>query len=341
MKHYLVTGGTGFIGSFLVKKLVLSGHKVRVLDNNIRGSLEKLGNFHKEIEFIEGDIRNPEIVHKACKNIDSVAHLAYINGTEYFYKIPETILEVALKGALNVFDACIKENVEEIIIASSSEVYQSTEIIPTHEKVPFIIPDPTNPRYSYGAGKMMTEMLALNYGKKFFKKVLIFRPYNVYGPAMGWEHVIPQFITRIHEIIKNDSKNNTLNFSIQGTGNETRAFIYIDDFIEGLMHVIERGNHLEVYNIGTMQEISIKKLAQEVAHYFKKEIIIQANPALQGSVTRRCPHTQKLQDLGFIPHISLQTGIAKTAEWYIHHYNEIQKINLSSSFSGAHNAQLS
>ncbi|MFT6765278.1 MAG: nucleoside-diphosphate-sugar epimerase [Alteromonas naphthalenivorans] len=325
MKKYLVTGGTGFIGSALVKRLVKEGNSVRVLDNNIRGSIEKLGDVYKDIEFIEGDIRNADIVKKACSGIDSVAHLAYINGTEYFYKMPELVLDVGVRGMLNVIDACIENNIKELILASSSEVYQSTERIPTDESVPLIIPDPLNPRYSYGAGKMISEMLAINYGRKHFDRVLIFRPFNVYGPNMGWEHVIPQFALRMNEIsLKTDA--DTVDFPIQGGGLETRAFIYIDDFIDGLMHVIIKGKHLQTYHIGTMNEVAIKDVACEVGNYFKKEVHIIGGATTQGSVSRRCPDNSKVCALGFCPKISLKDGISATTAWYQAHAQEVQKI---------------
>jgi len=186
-KKYLITGGTGFIGSALVKRLVEEGNSVRVLDNDIRGAAERLNDINSEIELIKGDIRDAKAVQEACKGVNSVIHLAYINGTEYFYKMPELVLEVGVKGMMNVIDGCIKENVKEIVLASSSEVYQSPPKIPTDETAPLSIPDPLNPRYSYGAGKIISELLTLNYGRKHFDRVVIFRPHNVYGPDIGWK----------------------------------------------------------------------------------------------------------------------------------------------------------
>ena len=197
MKHYLVTGGSGFIGSALVKDLVRQGHTVRVLDSHLRGSPERLKEVLKDIELMSGDIRDQEIVEKACRGVDSVCHLAYVNGTEYFYSKPELVLEIAVKGIVHVLDACRKKNVPELILASSSEVYQRPHVIPTPETIPYLIPDPLNPRFSYAGGKMISELMVIHYGQKYFKRVLIFRPHNVYGPEMGWEHVIPQFIMRM------------------------------------------------------------------------------------------------------------------------------------------------
>jgi len=199
-KRYLVTGGTGFIGSALVKALVNAGHSVKVLDNNIRGNVKSLESVKDQIEMVQVDIRDSKAVEDACSDIDGVIHLAYINGTEYFYTKPELVLDVGVKGMINVIDACMKKGIKELIVASSSEVYQSPSQIPTPETVPLIVPDPLNPRYSYGSGKIISEMLTINFGRKNFDRAVIFRPHNVYGPAMGWEHVIPQFALRMKEL---------------------------------------------------------------------------------------------------------------------------------------------
>ena len=154
---------------------------------------------------------------------------------------------------INVIDGCIKNNVKELILASSSEVYQTASKIPTDETASLIVPDPLNPRYSYGGGKIISELLTINYGRKYFDRAIVFRPHNVYGPDMGWEHVIPQFVLRMKELSKGKGKN--IKFPIQGTGKQTRAFCFIDDFIGGLMLVLEKGKHLGIYNIGTMEEM--------------------------------------------------------------------------------------
>ena len=130
-----------------------------------------------------------------------MVHLAYINGTKNFYKLPVEILDVAIHGLMNVVEACIKYKVQELYLASSSEVYHHPEKVPTKEQdVILKIPDIYNPRYTYGGGKILTELVGINYGRKFFKKLIIFRPHNVYGPKMGNDHVIPQFIKRIKNL---------------------------------------------------------------------------------------------------------------------------------------------
>jgi nucleoside-diphosphate-sugar epimerase len=201
----LVTGGSGFIGSGLVKALVHAGNRVRVFDNNSRGNPRRLKEVAKDIEFIDGDIRDADAVFRAAEGMDEVHHLAFINGTEFFYKAPELVLDVGVRGMVNVVDACHRNGVGTLILASSSEVNQRPPKIPTDESAPLVVPDPHNPRYCYGAGKLISEVMAVNFGRKFFQHVLIFRPHNIYGPDMGFEHVIPQFALRLHRLKANQS----------------------------------------------------------------------------------------------------------------------------------------
>ena len=315
-KKILVTGGAGFMGSSLVKKLLDKNLEVRVLDNYQRGNGFRLNDIRSKIDFIEGDIRDEKIVEKACKGIDTVFHLAYLNGTEFFYTKPDIVLDIAVKGMTNIIDSSIKNNISEFFLASSSEVYQTPDHTPTTEDVSLIIPDILNPRYSYGGGKMLCELMTVNYGKKFFEKSIIFRPHNVYGPNMGWEHVVPNFITKIF----NNSLNNNsseIKLDIQGKGDETRAFIYIDDFIDGLLKVYDKGENLNVYNIGTTNEISIIDLANKIAKYFEKKIKIIPGKIQKGSTKRRCPDISKISNLGFSPKYTIEEGIKLTADWYI------------------------
>lgn len=323
---YLVTGGTGFMGSALVKQLVKEGEFVRVLDNDSRGAMGRLKDISDQIEFVKTDIRDPESVQKACKGMDSVCHLAYLNGTEFFYSMPEIVLEIGVKGMINVLDACIKEGVKELMLASSSEVYQTPPYVPTDETVPLSVPDPLNPRYSYGGGKIISELMVINYGRKYFERVIIFRPHNVYGPDMGWEHVIPQFVLRMKELCEENS-GKQVNFPIQGSGEETRAFVFIDDFIEGLMLVIKKGQHLGIYNIGVTEEISIKRVAMEVGKYFGKKVIIIPGKPAKGGALNRCPDISKLKKLGYIPKVSFSQGLKLTAAWYDKNAEKKQKIN--------------
>ncbi len=315
-KTYLVTGGTGFIGSALVRRLVKEGHRVRVLDDNSRGAARKLGDAAGAIEIFTGDVRDPHAVKQAIRGADCVCHLAYINGTEYFYSKPELVLDVALKGMINVLDACVEHRVRELVLASSSEVYQTPPVVPTPEDVPLNVPDALNPRYSYGGGKIISELMLINYGRKFFDRAMIFRPHNAYGPEMGWEHVIPQFAMRMEALVaERRPASGVMDFPIQGTGSETRAFVYISDLIDGVLRVLEQGDHLGVYHIGTEVETTIADLAHAVARCFGREIRVVPGELRPGSPLRRCPDITRMRGLGYHPRVPLAEGLAATVEW--------------------------
>ena len=318
MRTYLVTGGLGFLGSHLVKALLESGHRVRVLDDCSRGSEDRLGAARTEIEILKGDVRDREVVRGAVRGVDGVCHLAAVNGTEHFYKRPAHVLDVGVNGMLNVLDGCIRAGVGELIFASSSEVYQTPSTTPTDESVPLVVPDPRNPRYSYGGSKIIGELLAIHYGREYFRRVLIVRPHNVFGPNMGREHVIPQLTARLLRL-KATVREDEIPLPIQGTGEQSRAFIYIEDFIVGLMKVIERGEHLNIYNIGTTDEWTIRDVAHRVAACLDARIRLVPGPEPPGGTARRCPDVGKLERLGFRPQFSFDDGLRWTVAWYAAH----------------------
>lgn len=312
-KHYLVTGGSGFIGSAVVNAMVDAGYKVTVLDDNSRGNPRRLSSCLSKIKMINGDVRKYEDVLRASEGVDGIAHLAYVNGTEFFYTKPDLVLDVGVKGMMNVIDACKHHNIKELVLASSSEVYQTPPVVPTPEDVPLSVPDVMNPRYSYGGGKIISEMMAINYGK-YFDRVLIFRPHNVFGEDMGWEHVIPQFALRMSEI--KQASPEKLKFPIQGKGTETRSFIYIKDFVDGYMTMLEKGQHLNVYNIGTMEELSIANVATLVGKCFDRDVELVPGPEAKGGTPRRCPEMKKLYSLGFKPKWTLSQALPQVVKWY-------------------------
>ena len=301
-KTFLVTGGTGFIGRNIVSLLLKKNYNILVLDNGSRGAFNKIIN--KRIKYIKGDIREKKLLNKCLKEVNAVIHLAYINGTKYFYEKPDVILDVAIKGLINIFDGCKKYKIKELYLASSSEVYQTPLKIPTDENEMLKIPDIYNPRYSYGGGKILTELMGIHYGKKFFKRLIIFRPHNVYGPNMGNEHVIPEFIKKMKSI-KNKS------FKIQGSGNEIRSFIYIEDFIDAFDLILHKGEHLNIYNIGTNEKIKIKDLAKKIAKIINKKIEIKKSPLKKGGTKIRVPNNKKIKMLGFKTKFSLDSGLSK------------------------------
>jgi nucleoside-diphosphate-sugar epimerase len=296
-----VTGGSGFLGRAVVSVLSKIGHKLVIIDNNFRGNKNLL---EKDIEFHNVDIRNQEEVIRATKNIDCVIHLAFINGTKYFYENPELVTEVGIRGMLNLHEAIKINRIDELIVFSTSETYQEASIIPTPENIPLVIPNILNPRYSYGGSKIATELITVNMTSKFLKSWKIIRPHNIYGPNMGKEHVIPALF--------NKAKHSTNgNLQIEGSGKQTRSFCEIEDFAQAFELIFLKGEFNEIYNVGTLEEIQIKDLAKKVLATIGIDLVIEESAANPGETQRRCPDTTKIKSLGFQPSVSLDQGLLK------------------------------
>ena len=311
-KKCAVTGGAGFIGAYLVKELVNRGWDVVVIDNLARGADSRFASVADQVRLETCDIRDEEAVTKAVAGREVVFHLAAINGTENFYKRPELVLDVGLRGAISAVNSCRRADVPDLVVASSAEVYQTPPMVPTPEDVPLMLPDSLNPRYSYGGSKLLSELIAFNYAQEHFRKVQVFRPHNVYGPDMGWKHVVPQFALRALDC--RDAGNP--DFAIQGTGHETRAFAYVDDVVDGIIRMYENGDHREIYHIGNDEEVSIRDLVARTGDAVGIKLNIVEGPAAEGATPRRCPDISKMRALGYDPKIGLAEGIARTAQWY-------------------------
>ncbi len=323
--RFLVTGGTGFLGAALVRRLVKDGHAVRVLDDNSRGAPRRLADIAGDIELVTGDVRDEQAVQAAARGVDCLVHLAAVNGTEFFYSKPDLVLDVGVRGILNVVSACRRCDVGHLVVASSSEVYQTPPSVPTDESVPLVVPDVLNPRYSYGGSKIVSELVAINAGRTGIGRVSVFRPHNVYGPDMAWEHVIPQFCLRaMAQIAQHPS--GPLPFPIQGDGTQTRSFAHIDDMIDGLKLVIERGGHLEIYHVGNPEELTIAEVARHVVAAFGRAAAIEKSDLPEGSTLRRCPDISKLRALGYQPKISFAEGIGPVVSWYREHAHLRQQV---------------
>lgn len=325
MKQVLVTGGSGFLGSALVRRLVERGYQVSVLDDNSRGSQTRLAAIASEIEIINGDVRDAEAVQKAVQGKDWVFHLAFVNGTEFFYQYPGRVLDVGVRGHLNVMDACLATGIEKFIYASSSEVYQTPPTVPTDESAPASIPDVKNPRYSYGGAKLIGELMTLHSGSDTdaIGERIIFRPHNFYGPDMGNEHVIPQLTKKVLEAHQAQQDGKTT-IQIQGDGSQTRSFCYVEDGANGAVIAAEKGKDGEIYHIGTQEEITIRYLLERIAGHMNVEVDIVPGPIPEGGTPRRCPDISKLRALGYEPEWSLEQGLEKTVPWYTDAYTHSQ-----------------
>lgn len=320
-KRILVTGGSGFLGAALCMKLLRDGHIVTSFDDNSRNT-NLFANDHKNLHAIVGDVRDENAVIQASRNCDSIFHLAFINGTENFYNNPKLVLDVGVRGMLSVLRAVECCNIQTFVLASSSEVYQSPVRIPTTEDERVLIPDVQNPRFSYSGGKLISELMTLNYLRGENVRELIFRPHNVFGPSMGFEHVIPQIMMKLCKATDRWKKCKAT-IQIQGEGNETRAFCFINDAIDQIAMIFENGNKGEIYHIGQEAEISISELVNDIGKILEIEIECLKGPLMPGGTTRRCPNISKVRSLGYEGVNNFQTGLRDTVIWYRDHLSSL------------------
>lgn len=317
MEKILVTGGSGFIGNNLVKELLEKDKEVIVFDNGFRQSFENLEGFGKNLQIVKGDITVKEDWKLIPKDIDFVFHLAAINGTKYFYEIPHQVLKVNVLGIFNLFEWLQNSNANRFFFSSSSEVYGFPKIFPTPETESLVIPDPENPRFSYSSSKIIGETISINYAKSFGFEYSIGRFHNVYGPKMGFEHVIPEFIRKC--LLNED-------FSVQGDGTESRSFCFISDAIDGMMLMSEKDEGKnQIFNIGNSKETTINDLIIHLEKIYGKKINPKFTFFKNAGTKRRVPDLSKIEKIGYKPKVSLEKGLEITYDWYLKYYeNKIQ-----------------
>lgn len=267
------------------------------------------------VTYLAADLTQP-LPEQGRDDFDVVYHLAAINGTRLFYEMPYQVARTNLLITLNLLDWLEGRRIGRLLYASTSEVYAGCEqvgllTIPTAEEVPVVFPQPTNVRFSYGTSKFMGEFLCFQFGEKMKIPTSVVRYHNIYGPRMGTDHVIPEFILRM--------KQRENPFRIFG-GNETRAFCYVEDAVAAthLVATTPSCDH-EIVHIGnTKEEITIEALARLLMAQFGETFDILECGGRSGSVSRRCPNTAKLKKLtGFEAKVDLKEGLSRTSEWYL------------------------
>jgi UDP-glucose 4-epimerase len=302
----LVTGGCGFIGRSTSVALAAAGHEVVALDNGWRFELEPL----PHVQQVAGDVRDPAAIGEAVSACELVIHLAAIQGTANFYERPELVLDVNVRGVLNVAEACAHHGVRRLLFASSSEVYGVPQTFPTPESAPLVVPDSLNPRWSYGGSKIIGELAVAQLARRRDFEFTILRYHNVYGPRMGWDHVLPQFIARLE-------RGET--FTVQGDGEQRRSFCYVDDAVDATVAAATSPRAAnEIFNIGNPgEEWSINEIVTLLARVSGKSIE-PVYVAFEGEGTRRrLPDIGKAVELlGFAPSVTLEHGLRTTYNWY-------------------------
>lgn len=300
MKKLFITGAGGFIGKSCIEYFSKK-YEITALDNYARDTHTK-----SKFKILNGSVFDQELMNKTVDESDIIIHMAAINGTRNFYERPKDVFEVSCRGALILYDALLQSenpSKKRVLIASSGEVYAQPTIIPTPENVELKIPDINNNRYSYGGGKITQDLIAKHLISKI-TMTTVFRPHNVYGPNMGFDHVIPELAKKIK--ISKDT------VTIEGEGCETRSFCYIDDFMNGLNIVLEnkQKSEFEVFNIGNDEEISINNLIKIIIKELGRDHLnIKKGQLREGGTSRRCPDIEKLKSLGYQPHFNITNGI--------------------------------
>jgi len=310
-KTVLVTGAGGFIGSHLTERLVHLGAEVKAFlrynSRNDWGWIEVLPSPVKEkIEVVAGDLRNPETVGKAMRDVDIIFHLGALVAIPYSYVHPRDVVDTNIVGTLNMLIAAREYRPEKIVHTSTSEVYGTARYVPIDEKHPLQGQSP------YSASKIGADKLVESFYRSYDLPLVTVRPFNTYGPRQSARAVIPTIITQV-------LAGNEL---FLGSLEPTRDFTYVDDIVEGFIKVSESERCIgEVINLGSGFEISIGDLADKIVSLIRKEVRIVSEPERvrpsQSEVERLVANNSKARDLlGWQPRVSFDEGLQKTIDWF-------------------------
>jgi len=266
---YAVTGGAGFIGSHLVKKLVERGNEVIVIDNLNTGKKQNIEKISKKIDFFEVDIRNFSAIKDILKNIDGVFHEAALASVQDSFRIHDEFFDVNVNGTENIFKIAKKLGIK-VVYASSSSVYGNPVSIPIKEN------DDKNPFNPYAKTKLEDDKLAEKYAKNGLR-VIGLRYFNVFGPRQSKEYagVIKLFLERIQQ---------GLPPLINGDGLQVRDFVYVDDVVNANMLAMESNVNGEFFNIGTNSVVSVLDLANMIIKFSGLKLKPIHRPPVPGDV---------------------------------------------------------
>jgi NAD dependent epimerase/dehydratase len=311
-KKILVTGADGFIGSHLTEYLVDNGYSVKAfVYYNSFNSWGWLDTFPKEklqnIEIFTGDIRDPNGVRNAMRDVQVVFHLAALIAIPYSYYSPDSYVDTNIKGTLNVLQAARDLSIEKVLVTSTSEVYGTARYVPIDEN------HPRQGQSPYSATKIGADSIAESFYRSFKTPVTIVRPFNTYGPRQSARAVIPTIITQLL---------NGVNRIKLGSLEPTRDLVYVKDTARGFYEIAKcdelTGHEI---NIATQQEISIGELAKTLIRLINPDakVVTDINRLRpqNSEVERLMGSNYKLKEYtGWQPETDLKTGLMQTIEWF-------------------------
>ena len=312
MKKVLVTGADGFIGSHLTESLLEKGYDVKAFTYynsfNTWGWLDTLSkDIMKEVEIFQGDVRDPNGVREAMREMDEVFHLAALIAIPFSYHSPDTYVDTNIKGTLNVLQAAKDLETSRILVTSTSEVYGTAQYVPIDEKHPFQGQSP------YSATKIGADRLAESFYRSFNMPVTIVRPFNTYGPRQSARAVIPTIIT---QLLAGKTEIEL------GSLTPTRDFNYVKDTANGFIKIAESANTVgREINIATQQEISIGQLASELIKQINPNAKILCDEQRlrpeKSEVNRLLGSNELIKSLtDWQPQYTFEQGLAETISFF-------------------------
>jgi nucleoside-diphosphate-sugar epimerase len=306
MALYLVTGGAGFIGSHLTEELVRRGERVRVVDNLVTGKRQNLSHI-PDVEFVEGDLADPDVARRAVAGADFVLHQAAIPSVPRSVADPITSNRANIDATLNVLVAARDAGVKRLVYAGSSSAYGDT---PTLPKVEMMTPEPLSP---YALQKLVGELYLQMFTRLYGLETVTIRYFNVFGPRQDpsspYSGVISVFITALCE-----GRQPT----IYGDGEQTRDFTYVANVVDGVLRACKAPNCSgEVINVATAGRISLNDLFRQVRELVGANIEPLYGPPRAGDVRDSQADIKKAQRLlGYEPTVSFADGLKRTVHWY-------------------------
>lgn len=313
-KRFFITGGAGFIGTSLIKRII-ENNEIVVYDNLSRNSLKDSGLWgHPNLEVIKGDVLDYDFLKKSIPGeVDVVLHMAAIAGIDTVIKAPVATMEVNIIGLYHLLKALqelqLLEKIDRFVNFSTSEVF-GIYAFRVDEKTSSSLQPVGEARWTYSVSKLAGEHLIYSYYKQFGLRAVTVRPFNIYGPGQVGEGAIHHFVVRA---IKNEP------LIIHGDGDQIRSWCYIDDMVDGIILCLEKEEAIgEVFNIGNPKgTITILGLAEKVIQLAHSSSLIVHVPKNYADVELRIPSIEKAKNLlGFEPKVDLNEGIKRTIEWY-------------------------